>query len=542
MLVNFTVTFLGGLGYAFYSSWQTTLVVLCTVPFMVISGWFLVKMTTTTTQRANQAYSTAGSIVYTTASSIRTILSLNAVAEMVDKFTAATQTAFDVSANQVGWLGVANGCMMASFLLSSIVVPLYGGYLLWSQITDNGCDPSSSFDNTCDPTGANIFGAMFGVFTAAGVLPQIGTITEAFTQARAAVYLAHQVMDRKLPDDATHGSTAKQQQLSKETDGAAETDVRRGQGKLPEYRIDSSSPVGLKPERIDGFIDFENVTFSYPTRLESKVFDKFNLTVKAGQSVAIVGPSGSGKSTLVQLLERNYDVSSGSIKLDGNDLRDMNVKHLRQHLGYISQEPKLFACTIRENIAYGNPNATFEDIVEAAKAANAHSFIEGFSDGYETQVGDMGGKLSGGQKQRIAIARVLVRNPSVLLLDEATSALDTESERQVQDSLDKLMQERKRTTIIIAHRLTTVRNADVIAVVENGKVVESGTHEDLIAKQGEDYRLVEAQTHPGDRASNDDVGKNLVLEESSSRLSSFAETDKDQLPILRFRNVKFYYP
>lgn len=179
--------------------------------------------------------------------------------------------------------------------------------------------------------------------------------------------------------------------------------------------------------------------------------------------------------------------------------------------------------------------------MEAAKAANAHEFITSFPDQYETNVGDMGGKLSGGQKQRIAIARVLVRNPSVLLLDEATSALDTESESQVQASLDKLMHEQKRTTVIIAHRLTTVRNADVIAVVEDGKVVESGTHTELMAMKGEYFRLIEAQTHPSARKSIAEEGARAESGELS-RHSSILSIGDNEKPILRFRNVKFHYP
>jgi ATP-binding cassette subfamily B (MDR/TAP) protein 1 len=197
-------------------------------------------------------------------------------------------------------------------------------------------------------------------------------------------------------------------------------------------------------------------------------------------------------SLLIQL-ERFYDPKQGSILLDGIDLKDINVSYLRSQIGYVGQEPALFATTIRGNIQYGNPNATQEQIEEAARLANAHDFITGFSNGYDTQVGDKGGQLSGGQKQRIAIARVLVGDPKILLLDEATSALDSESELVVQDALDNILQKKKITTIIIAHRLSTIRNADTINVIVGGEAVERGTHEELMARESYYRKLVEKQ-------------------------------------------------
>jgi len=553
LLVQFICTFLGGFIYAFYSSWQTSLVVLCTVPFMAISGWFLVKMTSTSTQRANAAYAKAGSVAYTTVSSIRTILSLNAVTNMIEQFTAATAQAYKDATSQVAWLGVANGCMMGSFLLSSIVVPLYGGSLIWKQVQDSGCDPSGALEplyESCDPSGMDVFGAMFGIFLSASALPQISTILESITQARVACFLAQEIMNRKEDETISGADTTKTTEhgegtLKSEEDAleTAAVVIRRGQSALPEYKINSLSPHGLKPKKLKGEIEFENVTFAYPTRMETNVFENFNLKIEAGKSIAICGPSGSGKSTVVQLLERNYDVLAGSIKIDSHDLRDLNVKWLRSHIGLVQQEPKLFATSILENIRYGKPKATMEEIEEACKAANAHDFIQSFPDGYHTQVGDLGGKLSGGQKQRIAIARVCVRHPKILVLDESTSALDTESEKVVQKSLDKLMKssKHKRTTIIIAHRLTTIRNADRIVVVSEGKVVESGTHDELLAQQGEYFKLVQSQTHGKEKKVEE---TNETSSEENSRHSSILEEPpaNNGHPIIQFKNVKFAYP
>jgi ATP-binding cassette, subfamily B (MDR/TAP), member 1 len=222
------------------------------------------------------------------------------------------------------------------------------------------------------------------------------------------------------------------------------------------------------------------------------VLREAQLIINAGSTVALVGASGSGKSTVVSLLERFYDPEGGAVLLDGRDVRELNVQWLRSQIGLVSQEPVLFSGSIADNIRYGREGASMEDIVAAARMANAHSFISDFPDGYDTLVGEKGVQLSGGQKQRVAIARAIVRDPKVLLLDEATSALDSSSERVVQEALNRLVALKRRTTIIIAHRLSTIRGADIIFVLQVGELVESGTHDELL-KTGHHYRaLVEA--------------------------------------------------
>ncbi|XP_060052281.1 ATP-dependent translocase ABCB1 isoform X3 [Erinaceus europaeus] len=256
--------------------------------------------------------------------------------------------------------------------------------------------------------------------------------------------------------------------------------------------IDSYSKSGHKPDTIKGNLEFRNVHFSYPSRKEVKILKGLNLKVQNGQTVALVGNSGCGKSTTVQLMQRLYDPSEGTVSVDGQDIRTINVRYLREIIGVVSQEPVLFATTIAENIRYGCENVTMDEIEKAVKEANAYDFIMKLPNKFDTLVGERGAQLSGGQKQRIAIARALVRNPKILLLDEATSALDTESEAVVQVALDKAS--KGRTTIVIAHRLSTVRNADVIAGFENGVIVEQGNHDELMQKKGIYFKLVTMQT------------------------------------------------
>ncbi len=246
--------------------------------------------------------------------------------------------------------------------------------------------------------------------------------------------------------------------------------------------IETRQRGGHHAGRLKGEIVLDNIKFSYPTRSDVEVLKGVSLSISAGQKVALVGQSGAGKSTFMQLLLQFHFPMSGKITIDGHDIYSYDLYSYRQNFAIVPQEVILFGGTIRENILYGNPNATDAEIVEAAKQANAWDFISTFPDGLETVVGERGIKLSGGQRQRIAIARAILRNPSILLLDEATSSLDAESEKVVQDALNKLME--GRTSIIIAHRLATIRDVDCIFVLEHGKIVEQGTHEELSEKNG----------------------------------------------------------
>lgn len=232
-----------------------------------------------------------------------------------------------------------------------------------------------------------------------------------------------------------------------------------------------------KIENLEEQIEFKDVSFSYNET--KQILTDINLKVRKGQTIALVGQSGSGKSTLVDLIPRYHDVEGGSILIDGKNIRDLSIHSLRSLIGNVNQEAILFNDTVFNNIAFGVDNATMEQVVEAAKIANAHDFIMEMEDGYDTNIGDRGCRLSGGQRQRISIARAILKNPPILILDEATSALDTESERLVQEALERLM--KTRTTIAIAHRLSTIKNADCIYVLHEGKIVESGTHDELIA-------------------------------------------------------------
>jgi len=361
--------------------------------------------------------------------SVRSIASFTLEKQFLDKFVATTDAFLATNVPLAALKGAATGYSQGALLWAFAMLYWFGGH----QIANGDADFESMF--------VPIF-CMF--MLGAGM----GQAANGATDAAEASKAARRVFD--VVDRAS--------------------------------KIDFTSTEGLKPAVTTGRITFEDVHFRYPSRLDQPVCQGYNLTVEAGTTVALVGASGSGKSTAIQLVERFYDPDQGSVMLDGTNLRELNVAWLRQQIGLVAQEPVLFSGTIAENIAYGKPGATRQDVEAAAHMANAHDFIMSFPDGYDTDVGEKGGQLSGGQKQRVAIARAMIKDPAVLLLDEATSALDTESERVVQAALDELLKKTKRTTIVIAHRLTTIRDADKICVVDKGVIVEEGTHEELMAK------------------------------------------------------------
>ncbi|CAN6273021.1 unnamed protein product [Urochloa humidicola] len=424
--------FLGCYAIAFAAVWRLALVALPSVLLLVVPGIVYGRILVGVARQIREQYARPGAIAEQAVSSARTVYAFAAERSTVARFSAVLEESVRLGMKQGLAKGLAIGSNAVTYAISAFTL-WYGSRLVMYHGYQGGA--------VFGVSGAIVNG---GLALGSG-LSNVKYLSEAISAAERI-----QEVIRRVP------------------------------------KIDSESDAGEELADVTGEVEFRNVGFCYPSRPESPVLVNFSLRVPAGRTVALVGSSGSGKSTVIALLERFYDPSAGEVMLDGVDIRRLRLKWLRAQMGLVSQEPVLFATTIRENILFGKEDATAEEVIAAAKAANAHDFIAQLPQGYDTQVGERGVQMSGGQKQRIAIARAIIKSPKILLLDEATSALDTKSEHIVQEALD--LASAGRTTIIIAHRLSTIRNADMIVVMQSGEVMELGSHDELIANENGLYK------------------------------------------------------
>uniref|UniRef100_H3DMY6 Bile salt export pump n=1 Tax=Tetraodon nigroviridis TaxID=99883 RepID=H3DMY6_TETNG len=450
-LQRFT-TFVCGFCIGFVKGWKLTLVIVAASPLIGVGTGLMALFVAKLTGMELQAYAKAGAVADEVLSSIRTVAAFGGEKKEVQRY--------DRNLTSAQRWGIRKGLIMGFFTgYIWLIIFLCYGLAFWYG--------SQLVIDTKEYTAGTLLQVFFGVLIAAMNLGQASPCLEAFAAGRGAATIIFETIDR-------------------------------------EPQIDCLSEAGYKLDRVKGNIEFHNVTFHYPSRPEVKILDQLSVAVNSGETTAFVGPSGAGKSTAVQLIQRFYDPQEGMVTLDGHDIRGLNIQWLRSLIGIVEQEPVLFATTIAENIRYGRPGVSMEDIVSAAKQANAYKFIMDLPQKFDTLVGEGGGQMSGGQKQRIAIARALVRNPRILLLDMATSALDNESEAIVQEALDKVRM--GRTTISIAHRLSTIKNADVIVGFEHGQAVERGKHNELLERKGVYFTLVTLQSQ-GDKALNEKARK-----------------------------------
>ncbi|XP_029348794.1 bile salt export pump [Echeneis naucrates] len=444
-------TFVFGFMVGFIGGWKLTLVVIAVSPMIGIAAGLMATAVARLTGQELKAYAKAGAVADEVLSSIRTVAAFGGEEKEAQRYDRNLVEAQRWGVKKGTIIGVFQGYLWCIIFLCYALAFWYGSKLV---IDTQELSPGS------------LIQVFFGVLMAAMNLGQASPCLEAFASGRAAAKTIFGTIDR-------------------------------------EPEIDCFSEEGHKLDKVKGDIEFHNVTFHYPSRPDVTILNDLSMQIKAGEMTAFVGPSGSGRSTTIQLIQRFYDPTGGKVTLDGHDIRTLNIQWLRSLIGIVEQEPMLFATTIGENIRFGRPGVSMEDIIQAAKEANAYNFIMELPQRFDTMVGEGGGQMSGGQKQRIAIARALIRNPKILLLDMATSALDNESEAVVQEALNKVRM--GRTTISVAHRLSTIRNADVIVGFEHGQAVERGTHNELLERKGVYYTLVTLQNQGPSRTSDDGV-------------------------------------
>ncbi|CAI2356227.1 unnamed protein product [Caenorhabditis sp. 36 PRJEB53466] len=462
VLIRGLVMFLTGIVVSFFYEWRLALVMMGIGPICCICMSLMSRTMSSFTSKELSGVGKAGSIAEESLMGVRTVQAFNGQEEMVEKYTTELGKGKAFAIQKGLWGGVFGGVFLLCLFTYFGGGIYYGGQLLrWKIIASPG----------------DVFIVVISMLIGAYFLGLISPHLMVLLNARVAAATIYEIIDR-TPD------------------------------------IDAYSNEGRTITNIIGKVVFENVHFRYPTRKKAKVLNGLNLTIEPGTSVALVGHSGCGKSTSVGLLTRLYEQEAGKVMIDEEDVRELKIDWLRKVVGIVQQEPVLFNDTIHNNLLIGNPDADRNDMIRVCEMANAHEFIMKMPKGYETVIGDGGVQLSGGQKQRVAIARTLIRDPKVLLLDEATSALDAQSESVVQSALNNAS--KGRTTIMIAHRLSTIREADKIVFFENGVIVESGNHEELVELGGRYAQLVKAQQFKGIDVIEDDE------EEDMSRIEKLA--------------------
>ncbi|KAJ8748661.1 hypothetical protein K2173_008106 [Erythroxylum novogranatense] len=431
--------FIGAFVIAFVEGWLLTLVMIASIPLLVISGAAMSIMVARTSALGQNAYAQAANVVEQTIGSIRTVASFTGENQAIEKYKKHLVMAYKSTIREGLASGLGTGMLISVAFFAYSLAIWFGAKLALEK----------------GYTGGAVFSVIIAVLIGASSLGQTTPCMTAFAAGQAAAYKMFETINRK-----------------------------------PE--IDAYGTKGRTMEDIRGDIEFRDVYFAYPTRPDEQIFCGFSLYIPSGKTAALVGQSGSGKSTIISMIERFYDPQAGEVFIDDINLKEFQLKWIRQKIGLVSQEPVLFTSTIKDNVAYGKEGATIEEIRLATELANAAIFIDKLPQGLDTMVGEHGSQLSGGQKQRIAIARAILKDPRILLLDEATSALDAESERAVQKALDGIMF--NRTTVIVAHRLSTVRNADMIAVIRQGKMVQKGSHSELMGdSEGAYSQLIRLQ-------------------------------------------------
>ncbi|CAG9824400.1 unnamed protein product [Phaedon cochleariae] len=484
VFLNFQVIFITSLVIALVKGWELALICLTSLPASLIALGIVSVLTTKLSKNELDAYGTAGAIAEEVLSSIRTVIAFGGQEKEIERYGSNLIFARKNNIKRSLFSALGFGILWFVIYSSYALAFWYGVKLILEQ---RGWESPVY-------TPGNMVTVFFCVMNGSMNFGISSPYIEAFGISKAAAGKIFSVIDN-VPT------------------------------------INLSKGKGKQNDKIKGNIKFSNVNFHYPSRPDVPILQDLNLDIKAGETVALVGSSGCGKSTVIQLIQRFYDPTSGEVTIDKENIKNLDLTWMRKNIGVVGQEPILFGTTIMENIKYGNLDATEEDIIAAARKANAHTFIKMLPNGYNTLVGERGAQLSGGQKQRIAIARALVRNPSILLLDEATSALDNASEAKVQAALDSASM--GCTTVIVAHRLSTIQGANKIIVFSKGAVTELGTHDELMALKKDYYNLVMAQVKSMEKVTeygNTDKKREEVdddTEDVPTEISELAEDDED---------------